>query len=605
MKKLIKKILLVLLFLFLPLTIAGCQETPPVGGEIEYFLTPVETEYTITAGESVEIEYETNIEGQIFFESFDEEIASVDENGLVTGNKKGSATIYVYSGNLEFEVTITVNSKPATVYTITIQGLESVVDTIETTRTGVALKVFLEQEYGTKMHPAFEGYIFCGYYTDKECTKELNLMTKLTQSITIYPKLVKDETTCDLTIDLSTVILEAGKITVGNDVFAITPDYSNTVAYGDETYENCNLYEVRYDYATDSSSITNVYAQGRKQDTKVPYDGYIIVLPKSNSKFDEISAKLTVGTKVDTDRYSIIVSNRLYVNREYTKIPYQKITAAVGCKFSALYDYTNKTMLFQLRADEKAYPASTNKVITALTAIQYAPSLDMEITIGDELDYMWQGSSPGTAGSQKGQVWTLRQLLYAMLLKSGNDSAYSVAVGVARSIPGNENKTTWELLEHFAELMNGVKDMVGATNSHFMPAPDGNSYYKAGGDSSTPHLWDDRLTYQYVTANDMIKFATLAFHYPALARVTSTHSKSFKVVSGQTFSYTNTNSLINPGSDYYYKYAVGLKTGTTTPGGQCLIFGAEVEGRFVIGAVLKASNRYVDALAILKAAFNN
>ena len=244
MKKLIKKILLVLLFLFLPLTITGCQDTPRVGGEIEYFLTPVETEYTIIAGESVEIEYETNIEGQIFFESFDEEIASVDENGLVTGNKKGSATIYVYSGNLEFEVTITVNSKPATVYTITIQGLESVVDTIETTRTGVALKVFLEQEYGTKMHPAFEGYIFCGYYTDKECTKELNLMTKLTQSITIYPKLVKDETTCELTIDLSTVILEAGQINVGNDVFAITPDYSNTVAYGDETYVNCNFYEV-------------------------------------------------------------------------------------------------------------------------------------------------------------------------------------------------------------------------------------------------------------------------------------------------------------------------------------------------------------------------
>ena len=602
MKKLIKRLLVLLMFLVLPFTIAGCGGDQPVGGNhTEYYLTPLETEYSVIVGETVQIEYDTNIESEISFESYDEDIATVDENGLVTTIKVGTTSIYVSGENCDFEVNIVVNKKPATIYTITIDGY----DTIETTRTGVALKVFLEQEYGTKMHPAFEGYIFCGYYTDKECTKELNLMTKLNQSITIYPKLVKDETTCDLTIDLSTVILEAGQINVGKDVFAITPDYSNTVAYGDETYENCNLYEVRYDYESDSSSVTNVYTQGRKQDTKVPYDGFIIVLPKSNDKFDEISAKLTVGTKVDTDRYSIIVSNRLYVNREYTKIPYQKITAAVGCKFSALYDYTNKTMLFQLRADEKAYPASTNKVITALTAIQYAPSLDMEITIGDELDYMWQGSSPGTAGSQKGQVWTLRQLLYAMLLKSGNDSAYSVAVGVARSIPGNENKTTWELLEHFAELMNGVKDMVGATNSHFMPAPDGNSYYKPGGDSTRPDLWDDRLTYQYVTANDMIKFATLAFHYPALARVTSTHSKSFKIVSGQNLSYTNTNSLINPGSDYYYKYAVGLKTGTTTPGGQCLIFGAEVEGRFVIGAVLKASNRYNDALAILKAAFNN
>ena len=602
MKKLIKKFLIVLFFFMLPFTLVGCGDQPTGGdGQDEYYLTPLETEITLIVGETATIEYDTNLDGDVDFISYDEVVASVDENGVVKGLKAGTTTIYASCDIYEFEVTIIVNKKPLETYTITIEGY----DTIETQRTGVAIKVFLEDKYGTKMHPSFGNYIFCGYYTDKECTKELNLMTKLTQSIVIYPKLVLDETTCDLTFELDKVILEGDKITVSNGIIAITPDYGSTVAYENETYENCNLYAVRYDYATDTSSITNVYTQGKKDNVTVPYDGFIIVLPKSNENFDEISSKLELNTRIDTDRYSIIVSNRLYVNREYTKIPYQSIKPAVGCTFSALYDYTNKQTLFQLRADEKAYPASTNKIITALTAIQYAPSLDMEITIGDELDYMWEGSSPGTAGSQKGQVWTLRQLLYAMLLKSGNDSAYSVAVGVARSIPGNENKTTWELLEHFAELMNGVKDMVGATNSHFMPAPDGNSYYKPGGDSTTPNLWDDRLTYQYVTANDMIKFATLAFHYPALAKVTSTHYKSFKIVSGQNLSYTNTNSLINPSSDYYYKYAVGLKTGTTTPGGQCLIFGAEVEGRFVIGAVLKASNRYNDALAILKACFNN
>ena len=395
MINLFKKLFIVLVVLSLPFILIGCGgEQPPV---VTYFFTPKTTEMTLIRGEQGTIEYETNLEDEVYFESYDEKIATVDENGVVTAVKTGTTSIYASCGGYDFEVSITVNPKPITYYHLTIYGF----DEIETTKKGVALIYLLQQTYGSKMYPNFGNNSFHGYYTDKECTKELNLMTKLTQSITIYPKLVKDETTCELTIDISTVILEAGQINVGNDVFAITPDYSNTVAYGDETYENCNLYEVRYDYASDSSSITNVYSQGRKQDTKVPYDGYIIVLPKSNSKFDEISAKLTVGTKVDTDRYSIIVSNRLYVNREYTKIPYQKITAAVGCKFSALYDYTNKTMLFQLRADEKAYPASTNKVITALTAIQYAPSLDMEITIGDELDYMWQGSSPGTAGSQK------------------------------------------------------------------------------------------------------------------------------------------------------------------------------------------------------------
>ena len=191
MKRLIKRLFVLLMFLVLPFAIAGCGGDQPVGGNpVEYYLTPIETEYSVIVGETVQIEYDTNIETTISFESYDEEIATVDENGLVTTLKTGTTSIYVSGANCDFEVTIVVNKKPATVYTITIEGY----DTIETTRTGVAIKVFLEQKYGSKMHPAFDGYIFCGYYTDKECTKELNLMTKITQSITIYPKLVKDET---------------------------------------------------------------------------------------------------------------------------------------------------------------------------------------------------------------------------------------------------------------------------------------------------------------------------------------------------------------------------------------------------------------------------
>ena len=125
--------------------------------------------------------------------------------------------------------------------------------------------------------------------------------------------------------------------------------------------------------------------------------------------------------------------------------------------------------------------------------------------------------------------------------------------------------------------------------------PDGNSYYEADGS------WSERITNHYVTANDMIKFASFALNCPILAKVVSTHTVNFKLENGESYIYTNTNSLINPGSDYYYEYAIGLKTGTTNPAGNCLIFAIEVEGRIIICSVLKSESRYTDSIKIINA----
>ena len=103
----------------------------------------------------------------------------------------------------------------------------------------------------------------------------------------------------------------------------------------------------------------------------------------------------------------------------------------------------------------------------------------------------------------------------------------------------------------------------------------------------------------------MVKFAIYALNCPGIAKVISTASISFKLENGSSYSFNNTNGLIKPSSDYYYQYCIGVKTGTTTPAGQCLIFAAEVDGRIVIGAAMKSSNRHADALAILKAAYKN
>ena len=591
MINLFKKLFIVLVVLSLPLILIGCGgEQPPV---VTYFFTPKTTEMTLIRGEQGTIEYETNLEDEVYFESYDEKIATVDENGVVTAVKTGTTSIYASCGGYDFEVSITVNPKPITYYHLTIYGF----DEIETTKKGVALIYLLQQTYGSKMYPNFGNNSFHGYYTDKECTKELDLYTQLHEDMTIYPKLKEDKTKCDLMFSISNVLFKDDVLIVNDNISVLTPDYNNTTANKDVDYKDVFMVVVSFDYNQKAHFVTNTYLDGDKQNVVIPYNGFVILIPKANKEFDKLNEQLKVGTKIGFDRYSINVANRIYINPEYEKKDVEEINITTTSNFSTAYDYTNDKFLYQKNADVKAYPASTTKIITSLAAVKYA-SLDLKITVGDELDVMYEGSSPGTAGSKKGQVWTLRQLLYAMLLPSGNDSAYTIAAGVARSLPGNEDKPVRELLLIFNDLMNEVRDEVGAVNSNFM-VPDGNSYYNADGS------WHERLSNHYVTANDMVKFAIYALNCPGIAKVVSTPNISFKLENGSSYTFNNINNLIKPSSDYYYQYCIGVKTGTTTPAGQCLIFAAEVDGRVVIGAAMKSSNRHADALTILKAAFKN
>lgn len=590
MINLVKKLFLFVLLLSLPLLIGcGGGEEPPV----DYFFTPVQTEISLIRGEKATIEYETNIEDVIYWESYDEKIATVDENGVITAVKTGTTTVYANCGGYDFEITIIVNPRPITYYHLTIYGY----DEIETTKKGVALIYLLQQEYGSKMYPNFGNHSFHGYYSDPECTKELDLYTQLHEDMTIYPKLKEDTTKCDLMFSVSNVLFKDDELKINDNIIVLTPDYNNTTANNEVDYKDVLMVVVTFDYKQKAHFVTNTYLDGDKQNITIPYNGYVIIIPKTNKEFDKLSSSLKIGTKIGTDRYSINVANRIYINPQQEKQDVDMLDIATTAGFSTAYDYTNDKFIYQKNADAKAYPASTTKIITALAAVKYA-SLDLKITVGDELDVMYEGSSPGTAGSKKGQVWTLRQLLYAMLLPSGNDSAYTIAAGVARSLPGNEDKPVRELLAIFNELMNEVRDEVGATNSNFM-VPDGNSYYNSDGS------WSDRISNHYVTANDMVKFAIYALNCPGIAKVVSTPNISFKLENGSSYTFNNTNGLIKPSSDYYYQYAIGIKTGTTNPAGQCLIFAAEVDGRVVIGAAMKSTNRHADALTILKASFKN
>ncbi len=559
----------------------------------DYYMNIEIDSYSIYVDEYLEIELDTNIITGITWESYDESIATVAD-GVVCGVSKGDTFISAIYDELLVEIYIEVKNAPVQQkqYQVTIDG------EVVTVREGVALIIVLKDLFYGKDHYNYNNTIFEGWFLDSSYTTACDLMTKVYSNMILYAKYTTDNNDC-MKIAINNTIDYNGDFIDAPIAQVFSPNYNKTTEYKDFKYENHFMASVEYNLSTSKYQVTDTFVDGYKNNIIIPYNGFVISISKDIDNYTNYIEQLTIGSVITLDRYSINSSGKLYINKaKNTFTNTFTFKGSVSASYMCAYDVTNEIFLYEKDSDSKAYPASVTKIVTAIAALKYA-SLDDVYTIGDELDAMNEGSSPSTAGLVKGEKWSLRHLMYAMLLPSGNDAAYSIAAGVALNLPGNENLTAREALDVFAELMNEIFTDLNLTNSHFM-VPDGNSYYVSGG------AWDDRLTLHYTTAKDMMYVSNLAFKCGAIAGITSTASMNFKIQSGQSKGYNNTNSLIKATNEYYYPYAVGLKTGTTTPAGNCLISGAECDGRFVIIVTLKSSTsagRYSDTLLVYRAIF--
>ena len=244
---------------------------------------------------------------------------------------------------------------------------------------------------------------------------------------------------------------------------------------------------------------------------------------------------------------------------------------------AALYDFTDNSLLVSTDLYEQIYPASTTKVLTALFALTVLDVDDMCV-IGDEQRLVPYDSS--FAGVKQGESMTLEQLLYAMLLRSGNDAAYAVAANCGR-ILGNDPDTEvneGELLtaaEAVSVFMDGINDYafsIGMQDTHFV----------------TPDGYHDRD--HYTCLHDLLVMVKTAIDNDEIMKITSTYQISFTIESGRTYSMTNTNALLNPGSSYYMEDAIGLKTGFTSDAGGCVITVAKRNDHTVAALVYRAEN---------------
>ena len=594
MKRLRKISVLLLLLLVLPFV--ACGKENDNGGddndqETKYLLSFDQHEMSIRVGAEEELSFSTNFDCEFEWESSNPNVATVEE-GFVKGIAAGVTNITVkgIKDNKEYSDTIkvTVTQKGPSVFSVTIG------DKVYSLAAGKPVSALLISLYG-RTYEIKEGYAFEGWYIDPEFTVEFDVKSLLDKDITLFSKYRKTNDVYGVSMDINTTLKYNSTTTTLGNVVTISPAYNSSLSKFN--LSDYTVVSLRYDIENEKYRVDK-YQSGSYE---VPFDGFLLAIKNSYDKVDTYLAKLKVGTLVDLNTYNVNTATKIYFDRKMDSGSVETYDSCnVGCSFASCYDFTYGKTLYSKNGDSKAYPASTTKVITAIAALKYA-SLDDTYKIAGELNVMNEGSSPSVAGLKKGQVWTLRQLLYAMLLPSGNDAAYSVAA-LAMDVkePGN-TYTDREKMDKFAELMNEVAAECGATNSHFM-VPDGNSYYKSGGSASVPSLWDDRMTYHYTTANDMIKIAKYAFSMGGLAEVVSTASISLTIKSGENYSFTNTNQLLRSGGNHY-DGCVGLKTGTTTPAGGCLISAVESDGRFIIAAIMKASDRYADSKAVYNMVF--
>lgn len=258
-------------------------------------------------------------------------------------------------------------------------------------------------------------------------------------------------------------------------------------------------------------------------------------------------------------------------------------TLTLSAECAVLYDLSNGQILYEKNAMQPCEPASLTKILAVLTAYANGGE-NIRYTVGDEIDLI--GSNSSIAFLRKGNILSFKAIVDAVLLPSGNDAAYTLAVNVARQV-GGKKLAIEEALEVFANLMNDVADALGCADSHFV---------SVDGYPSPEH---------YSTAYDMLRIAIATANTSVTAESVA-KSRAYHVFhNGREVVWETTNLLLKKDSGYYYKCATGMKTGSTGKG-YSLAASAEKDGTRLIAVLLNADsegNRFQEAIALFEYGF--
>lgn len=215
-----------------------------------------------------------------------------------------------------------------------------------------------------------------------------------------------------------------------------------------------------------------------------------------------------------------------------------------------VYDRISKSMIIGKNEDVKSAMASTTKIMTTIVILEKA-NLNEKVTVSAKAG----GTGGSRLGLKRGDKASVRDLLYGLMLRSGNDAAVALAEHVGGSVKG------------FAELMNEKAIELGLTNTHFV----------------TPHGLDDAN--HYTTALELAKLTDYAMNNETFAKIVGTKSTTI-YINNQSRQINNTNELLG-----VLNGVVGVKTGFTNNAGRCLVTETKRNNIDIITIVLGADTK--------------
>lgn len=262
----------------------------------------------------------------------------------------------------------------------------------------------------------------------------------------------------------------------------------------------------------------------------------------------------------------------------------ENVFPAPHAKAALLYDLNGGRSIYQSHADDKVYPASTTKIMTALLALEkgnLADTVTVSETALADIDYRHS-----KLGLKAGEQMTLENLLTALLVCSANDAANVIAEYISGDIPT------------FVELMNTRAKELGMVNTHFV----------------NPHGFHDDN--HYTTANDLMlvtREALKSTKFREIVKIKTTKLPATNMSKERTISSTNHLISRYRNTFHYYQYATGVKTGSTDEAGSCLVATAEKNGISLLSVVMGCENEnqnegaysFVDTKAMFEYVFNN
>lgn len=243
-------------------------------------------------------------------------------------------------------------------------------------------------------------------------------------------------------------------------------------------------------------------------------------------------------------------------------IPAPVISAASA----VVQDVGSGIVFYAKNADIPRLPASTTKIMTALVALDAYPDLNLPLTVQVESQAI--GSSMKLV---KGERITVKNLLYGLMIPSGNDAA----LALADNFPGGYNA--------FVDAMNRKAADLHLTHTH---------YKNPSGVEQLGHE---------TTARDLASLASVAMQNPVIAEIVKTPAITVTDVTGKiAHRLESTDKLLGtiPG-------LLGLKTGWTENAGECLVSYVDRDGRRIVSVVLDSSDRFADTRALIDWAYTH